>query len=118
MKLTPAKIIGVFLSVVHFVLFALFSITMNIGSQDAMAGMLWGVWKSIDFPISLFAYYGFVPTPMEWNSVYFVIFIYPYIVHGIFGTVWWFFIPMIIGNVFNSLLNVQSQKSGSDTSFR
>lgn len=105
MKLSPSKVIGAFLAVVHFALFMLFSITTNIGSKDAMSGMLWGLWKTVDFPISLLAFYGFVPMPLEWNIATFWKFVYPYLVHGIIGTIWWFFIPVLIGGISTRLFS-------------
>ncbi len=104
MKLTVARVIGLLFAIVHFGSFVLFSLIMNFQSQDAMAGMLWGLWRTVDFPISLLAFYGFIPPPMEWSSSILLRFIYPYVVHGVLGTIWWFFIPVIIGNIFNKLL--------------
>jgi hypothetical protein len=104
MKLTASKLIGLLFAIAHFVVFVIFSIKMNLGSQDPMAGMLWGLWKTVDFPISLLAFYGFISAPIEWSFSIFVRFIYPYFVHGMLGTIWWFFIPVIIGRIFNKLL--------------
>jgi hypothetical protein len=105
MKLTTSKFIGLLFAIVHFLLFVVFSIKMNFGSQDAMSGMLWGLWKTVDFPVSLLAFYGFIPAPIEWSFSILVKFIYPYFIHGVLGTIWWFFIPVIIGDIFNKLLN-------------
>jgi hypothetical protein len=104
MKLTTSKVIGLLLAVIHLVLFVLFSVVMNFGSQDAMAGMLWGLWKTVDFPVSLLAFYGFMPVPIEWSLPLFVKFIFPYLVHGVLGTIWWFFIPIFIGGILHKLL--------------
>jgi hypothetical protein len=91
----------------------LFSIMMNVGSQDAMSGMLWGLWKTVDFPVSLLAFYGFVPVPLDWSFANFVKFIFPYIVHGVIGTIWWFFIPVVIGSIFSKLLKKDSEGNRS-----
>ena len=108
MKLTTSKLIGLLFAIVHFTLFVMFSIEMNFGSQDAMAGMLWGLWKTLDFPVSLLAFYGFIPAPIEWSFPILVEFIYPYFVHGVLGTIWWFSVPVMIGIIFNKLLNPRS----------
>ena len=108
MNFTTSKFLGLLLSLGHFVLFVVFSVKMNIGSQDAMSGILWDIWRTIDFPVSLLAFYGFIPAPLEWSFTILVKFIYPYFIHGVIGTVWWFFIPVIIGYVFNKLLGLRS----------
>ncbi len=105
MKLTASRLIGIFFAIVHFALFVIFSVKMNLGSQDAMAGMLWGLWETVDFPVSLLAFYGFIPVPIEWSFSVLVGYIYPYFVHGVLGTIWWFFIPIIIGSIFNKISN-------------
>jgi len=108
MNFTTSKFIGLLLSIGHVVLFVVFSVKMNFGSQDAMSGILWGIWRIIDFPVSLLAFYGFIPAPLEWSFTILMKFIYPYFIHGIIGTIWWFFIPVIIGCVFNKLLCLRS----------
>jgi len=104
MKFTVSRFIGLFFAVIHLMLFTVFSIKMNLGSQDAMSGMLWGLWETVDFPVSLLAYYGFISIPIQWSFSTFIRFIYPYFVYGVLGTIWWFFIPVMIGSVFNKLL--------------
>jgi len=110
-KLTPAKVFGTIFAVAHLFLFVLFSIKMNFGSQDAMSGMLWGIWRTVDFPVSLAAFYGFVPTPLEWDLTTTLRFVYPYVVHGIFGTAWWFFVPALIGTLFNKVLGANKPRA-------
>jgi len=104
MKFTISRFIGLFFAVIHLMLFTMFSIKMNYGSQDAMSGMLWELWKTVDYPISLLAFYGFISAPIEWDISILVKYIYPYFVHGVLGTIWWFFIPVVIGGIFNKLL--------------
>lgn len=99
-----SKIFGILFAAVHLVLFTGFSIRMHLGSHDAMSGMLWGIWKPVDFPVSLLAYYGFVPTPREWGLTSLIAFTYPYFVHGVLGTVWWYFIPRIMGFAFSKIM--------------
>jgi len=111
MNLTPAKLIGIVLASIHLVLFVLFSFEMNFGSQDAMSGMLWGIWRTLDFPVSLAAFYGFVPVPIEWNVATTIEFIYPYLIHGIVGTVWWFFVPVLAGVLFNRVLHTNKPQA-------
>ncbi|RLA04094.1 MAG: hypothetical protein DRQ45_01575 [Gammaproteobacteria bacterium] len=109
MKFTTSRFIGLFLAAIHLMLFTLFSIKMYYGSQDAMSGMLWGLWEAVDFPVSLLAHYGFISVPIQWSFLTFVRFIYPYFVYGVLGTIWWFLIPVMIGGLFNKLL----KKNGS-----
>lgn len=106
-RLTPARVFGLILAVVHLVLFVSFSVRMNFGSQDAMSGMLWGIWRTLDFPVSLAAFYGFLPAPLEWNAVTTLKFVYPYLVHGILGTAWWFLIPLLVAGFFNRILRLR-----------
>lgn len=99
-KITLSHYIGLLFAAVHFLLFLIFSILMNFGSQDAMSGMLWGIWKTADFPVSLLAIYGFTPSPAVWDLLNFIKFIFPYFIHGVLGTIWWYLLPRILALVF------------------
>jgi len=104
MKLSISRVIGIVLSMTHLALFIGFSIVINLGTQDAASGLLWGIWKTVDFPVSLLAFYGFVPVPLEWTVKAVVLFVYPYVVHGVLGTFWWFLIPVAIGKGAHTLI--------------
>jgi hypothetical protein len=58
--------------------------------------LVWVLWLPIDFPISLLVGLGFDLIP-EFPSIYKTIRIWwPHIVHGIFGTIWWFMVPFVV----------------------
>jgi hypothetical protein len=66
------------------------------------ARLLWILWIPIDFPISMLVGLGFDYIP-ESNEIFRTVRTWwPLIVHGIFGTVWWFAAPFTVVRVLES----------------
>ena len=61
--------------------------------------MLWTLWIPIDFPVSLLVTLGFEHIPMTTDGLRTLLAWWPLIVHGIFGTVWWFVVPFTVSRL-------------------
>jgi hypothetical protein len=88
--------LGLLLSAIHFFLFIAFAAYLKYGIDDGQLRLLWAIWLPIDFPVSILVTKGLSVTQSELLRFWF-----PYFVHGLLGTVWWFFIPKIITAVFD-----------------
>ena len=85
--------------------FAMFLVSSVIAQQaEGWAGVfVWPVWAGIDLPWSLLCYLIVYQTPL--NSLLRLIragtplldyLLYPpFIIHGVIGTVWWWFVPVV-----------------------
>ena len=100
-----AKKIGLILALVHVLLFVLFIGYMHLVVRDGQSQLLWIIFLVIDFPISLFVLVAYDLLPQELESVNLARFITPYIVHGIIGPIWWYFMPQIIGYIYKRTVN-------------
>jgi len=95
--------IGVILASLHVALtmFILYSIIFNIESEWPM---YWMLLFAIDFPVTLVnfiiphaqARLSFWPSPFDDINNFWI----PLIVHGVFGTLWYFILPILIGKLF------------------
>lgn len=64
-------------------------------SIDGQAPLLWGILAVVDFPVSLiYLATSSISFRLIANYVYL-----PYIVHGVFGTMWWYCIPLVISKI-------------------
>jgi heme/copper-type cytochrome/quinol oxidase subunit 4 len=81
---------------IHTLLFFLMIIGIN-SSNDGQAPMAWVIFAFIDLPISLlyFAHAIFKDLITFFGESSFVakLFYPPYIIHGLFGSIWWYFLP-------------------------
>lgn len=74
---------------------------------DAQWQLIWVFFLPIDFPFSLLVYYSsaFIPDGLIAGLRYPISdirgFIWPSIIHGILGPIWYFFIPLVISNFIN-----------------
>jgi len=75
-----------FLHLLFFIIFLLYVLALN--GRDGQAHMLWIVWTFIDMPISFIFFFS---EEIGIKSIYFL-----YFIHGVLGTIWWYFIPAII----------------------
>lgn len=98
-----ANKIGVGLAAVHLVAFVLFVLYLHV-STEGQARLLWALWLPLDFPVSLVVITGFDLISPDSQLGSFVRMWLPYFVHGILGTIWWFFIPVVIGSIVSKLL--------------
>lgn len=80
---------GLLFSFIHLLLFVVYvSYVSSVSERDGQAQLLWIVWLLTDFPISLLL---FVAKELGLSS--FNVF---YAVHGLLGTIWWYFVPTMI----------------------
>jgi hypothetical protein len=100
-----SKKIGFALAGIHLLAFFLFIIYLDSaeGGQGGMAGLLWAVWLPIDFPISLVVTIGLEAIPDTIPIGAFLRTWLPHFVHGIFGTLWWLYLPTFIAMFFSWL---------------
>jgi len=103
--------IGITFLLIHIVAFILFVFYMH-SSSDGQARLLWVLWLPIDFPVSLFVTYGFDVIPSDSEVGAFVRRWLPYFVHGVFGAIWWYFIPVFI-SMFNDKIKKSIKKTYS-----
>jgi hypothetical protein len=96
------KKFGVGFALIHLLLFFLFVLYLYL-STEGQARLLWALWLPIDFPVSLIVIVGFDLIPSDGHFGGFIRTWLPYFVHGVLGTIWWFFIPVLLGNAFKLL---------------
>ena len=105
--MSVAKKLGVVFAAVHIIVFVLF-VAYLFTSGEGQDRLLWALWLPLDFPVSLFVTMGFDHISPSSQFGVLVRTWLPYIVHGLLGPIWWFFIPMILANIFNRLLSKSS----------
>jgi hypothetical protein len=93
-----AKKMGIYLAGLHIIAFALLVMWIS-RSTDPQASLTWGVFAVFDFPISLL-YLLAGPTYSNWlgrleTSNLAQIFYLPHLIHGLFGAIWWYFLPRL-----------------------
>jgi len=88
-----ARKIGLALGSLHLAAF-LFLVAYIHHSSDPQAALLWALFSITDFPLSLL-YYFHVPSQEGYSG--FARFLYlPYLIHGLLGTIWWYFLPRLV----------------------
>ena len=91
------RLASISLAAVHAAAFFLFLAYFSEANQrDGQAMLLWGYWLVIDFPVSLLVPAGW--WVMDADAA--VTRYWLYFVHGVLGTVWWYWIPAIAVRVF------------------
>jgi len=89
-SLRLASIVGV----IHLALAVLTAVVVHVmEGQSGQAIMVWAPWAIIDIPISLIAY-------IVLSGNYLVI-------HGVIGSLWWFFLVAVISSGVRALRNRQ-----------
>ena len=93
------RMVGASLAIAHLIAFFAFVLYLH-QSDDGQTRLLWALWLPVDFPVSLavFASFDFIPPDNGIGS--FLRRASPYFVHGVLGTVWWYFLPFIIGAIY------------------
>lgn len=92
-----ASKVGLILGVLHLGAFFVVAAVIQ-RSADPQAPLLWGMFAIIDFPISLVYVLGgtlYSHAPQFYNALRGVVY-FPYLVHGLLGTAWWYFLPRIV----------------------
>jgi hypothetical protein len=62
---------------------------------DAQAALVWVLWFIIDLPVSFLSYELTECSPL--------------VIHGIFGTLWWYFVALVVVTVCRSLVKRPNQ---------
>ena len=88
MNITTQRKFGLSFSVVHLIMFFWFISYLNdLSGYDGQGSLLWIYWLVIDFPVSLLVVLSFAVDVTSHYLLYFV--------HGILGTIWWFYVPTL-----------------------
>lgn len=93
--------LGAFLALVHLVAF-LATAVFTIKSSIEQVSLMWLVWFPIDLPWSLFywiageSYSIWVERLSGKSMVLGYIFYAPYLIHGVIGTIWWYYLPRLV----------------------
>jgi hypothetical protein len=93
-----ARYAGLAFALLHLAAFLVFVVYIA-HSDDPQAALLWGIFAVIDFPLSLLyllagSIYSHGTQHMKQEFTQYVYF--PYLIHGLFGTVWWYFLPRLL----------------------
>src|SRR6266498_3066475 len=87
------------IAAVHFAL-VLATVAYVYTSADGQASLVWLFWSIADFPVSLLyflapIYSRFVYRVLEGTAAAHIFYL-PHVIHGVVGTVWWFFIAWLL----------------------
>jgi hypothetical protein len=102
--------IGLMLGLFHFIFSIFVAIDIIRLSSGAQWQFLWFFPFLIDFPISLL-YIFLLALPFPRSTLYFLPypishlrdFLLPFFFHSVLGTLWYFFLPIILANLINKL---------------
>lgn len=114
-----ASVIGFILALLHLVGFFV-TVHHVITSPVEQSTMIWLVWFPVDFPWSLLnllggeGYSNWVQHISETSEIMGYILYTPYLVHGLIGTVWWFFIPHLIRKFLKSRESRRESRGQND----
>jgi hypothetical protein len=96
-----AKRVGAMLSVIHLGMF-LISVWLSRQGEGWAGVFIWPLSLVVDFPVSALHALFFAPKMDELlrglrgsNLVLSYALYSPYLIHGVFGTIWWYFLPSI-----------------------
>lgn len=79
----------------HLVIFLVFLLATGF-ALGGESRLLWALWIPIDFPVSMLVGLGFDHIPTS-NAAFQVLRTWwPLLVHGFFGTAWWFIAPFLL----------------------
>jgi hypothetical protein len=93
--------IGLAFAAMHFFLFLATVVYVHM-SSDPQAPLIWVIWAIADLPISLLYIilarpYSFLieSLPNQFATIE-EIFYLPHVIHGLLGTIWWYWLPQIL----------------------
>jgi hypothetical protein len=88
------------IATLHATLFAI-TVIYVFTSTDGQAALVWALWVVPDFPVSLLHMFG--RTYSRWIHGFVVrdsfidyIVYAPHVIHGLFGTLWWYLMPRFV----------------------
>jgi len=91
---------GLLFAAIHLVMFFWFlSYLGDLSGRDGQGPLLWVYWLAIDFPVSLLVILLFAVDVTSHYMLYFV--------HGVLGTIWWFFVPTLM---YKGLMRIKGSK--------
>lgn len=118
-RLTLPMKIGVALGLVHLLLVAVVALDLAREELDAQWQLIWIPFLVADFPVSLLIplmWYLFPTAHLSFGS-YPVSeaqgFIFPVVVHGIIGSLWWFLIPILAARLWARIRGSRSVRKPS-----
>lgn len=75
-------------AVFHLVAFIAFAFYVkSVYARDGQAQLLWIYWMVVDFPVSLLLLLAKAVGFRSYSTIY--------VVFGLFGTIWWYFLPNV-----------------------
>jgi hypothetical protein len=103
--------IGLVFFTVHIAMFILALLFIAL-SGDPQASLIWVIFAIADFPVSLlYMLKAFFSSSLDADLCCGLTFIFylPYLVHGIFGAIWWYLLPRLfmprrLGGIWGSKL--------------
>jgi hypothetical protein len=103
MRMTTQGKIGLLFSAIHLILFSWFlSHLSDLSGSDGQGSLLWVYWLVIDFPVSLLVVLSFAADVTSHYVMYFV--------HGILGTIWWFYVPTVLYKGFEKVSSLRRRR--------
>ncbi len=90
-----------YFAIIHFLGFLISVPISNLG-EGWYGIIVWAIWAFIDFPISLLyipllqsGWWRWVDSVSASSTILQYLLYPPYLIHGILGTIWWFYLPRI-----------------------
>lgn len=94
-----AKKIGLYFAAIHLLAFSVTVLHIHL-SPDPQSPLLWVFFAAIDFPISLIyllaGKFHANTTNLQDNLFLAQVLYVPHLIHGVLGTIWWYFLPRLI----------------------
>ena len=75
-------------AIFHIAAFLCFLIFMQSQSGIAQHQLYWLIWLLFDFPVSVLV---FLAKAVGFRSIWTL-----YFIHGVVGTIWWYFLPLVL----------------------
>lgn len=79
-----------------------------VAHSSSWAGVVWMVWAVIDLPLSIaylpamLGYFGWVDSLDNTHPILAQILYFPHLFHGVVGTIWWYFVPVLASKIRSS----------------
>lgn len=94
MRTLSIRAISIVLVSVHAIAFLLFLLYfLGANERDGQAMLLWTYWLVIDFPVSVLVLVGWWLIDPDSHRGAALSQYWLYFVHGVVGTIWWYYIP-------------------------
>jgi len=103
-NLRRRQYLGIILASVHLCAFVV-TVTYTVKSPIEQSSLVWLVWFPIDIPWSFInilggeAYSLWLANIASKSFLFEYAFYTPYLVHGLIGTIWWYYLPTFISKI-------------------